>query len=207
MKQATLTILAAFVIHLAGFSQWRVTPAVGVGDIRIGMPMDSILKIIGEASFVLPYKDEKTDWEKAGYNPVTETVFTIPFDSVYVFNNSNDHAVWKIYAHEGRAVILNICKLVLGTEVLKNITTADGLGFNQDPAAIVKSMGNDYSRDPDKNENFVYRQKGISFILVNSKLNNMFIYKAGKKDSIDPCDGNENLYSITAAPVMPIPVF
>lgn len=168
-------------------AQYNVTPGTGIDKVQLGMSVKDILGIIGQPSQIVGYEKEKQDWISFGYD-VTETlVFSIPFDRVYIFNGArNSYAIWKIYTRNDTAVIFNQSSYQAAKDTTDKITISNDLHFYDDLQAVEKLFGSDYKKyiDERKNNHFIYKEKGVFFIINENQLRNVFLFTTPNKQPI-----------------------
>ena len=187
MKRFTLIIiLFTILVNYKGHSQHAITPGLGFKEIQLGMTIDKILKILGKPASVISVKEEKKKWKHSGYNPKEEFPFLVKFDSAYTFENVNDYAIWKVYAKNNSVVYLNVSSYIFDTLITKHINVLDTIYLYGDSTRFLKKLGNNFYTKADKHQNteYVYLQQGISFIMKDSQVRNIFLFEKLKANRV-----------------------
>lgn len=167
------------------FSQKNIIAGEGYGQVKIGMSIDELKELIGVETAIISYEDEKASYIDSEYDPLTNLGFLIGFDNVYLFQNDNAFAVWKVYVKKNKVVYMNISSYTATLPIISELTIQDSLKFFQGTKEMEASFGTDYVKcvDPNGYITFTYVQQGIRFLYEGTKLRNVFIFKAlkGKK--------------------------
>lgn len=163
-----------------GFAQHQAIPSVGIGNVKIGMPVKDIISIIGKPLGQVSREEEKQAWESAGYHTSSEMVFELSWDKVYSFGDDHPYAIWKIYSRNDTAVLFNMSRFGISQKITSAIIVPGGLGFYNDSTAIIRCLGNDFRKGSGHNnyDEYIYRHKGIKCIVDDNQLCNILLFKA-----------------------------
>ena len=177
MKQLFIILSVTMLLHTAVHAQFIATPGQGVGNAMIGMSIKALSKLLGEPISSSTYESEKQSWKNSGYDTDKEFVYDISWEKVYIFEDNNPFGIWKVYAKDDTATIFSISTFISNTSVFNNIYLPNKLRFFNDTTRLVACMGNDYTKGNNKQREFIYLNKGITFLVLDLKLTNVFIYK------------------------------
>jgi len=179
MKRIPVIAIFILFVFFQLQAQLIIKPAKGFDKIRPGMDISKAIDILGKPLSHVSNVEEKAQWEAAGYKTKTRLVFNLGFDKVYIFENSNEYAIWKIYTKEEKVVYINMSSFVYGSSTTDKIKIKRGLGFYDKYGEIEKKLGNGYLKniDAENNKTYIFLRKGIVLIMYGDEIRNICLFK------------------------------
>ncbi len=184
MKRYILILnLLIILFCFKAYTQNTLTPGEGFVDVHIGMNIDNLIEIIGKPLTIITKNEEKEKWESVGYNVSKHFSFCLKFDKVYIFENENKYAIWKVFVKKGKVVYINFSSYIYNQSITENINVSSNFSFYDNLKKVIESLGNKYNiiAEFENNTEYLFLDKGISFIINESEIRNILLFKPIKR--------------------------
>jgi hypothetical protein len=119
-----------------------ITPGSGVGELKIGMKMKAVKKLLGREEHSVNEKEERKAFVNAGYAPSDFLVFKLGFDKCLTYaNNKADYPVFKVYFKKKKVCYIVISGADFGSVRASRFTTGANVGFNSKKEDLLRGYG------------------------------------------------------------------
>ncbi len=164
-------------------AQENILLSKGFDEIKIGTHIDNVIHKIGEPTVVSSREQEIANWEVYGYEIEKMFVFQFPFDEVYLFENKNEFAIWKVYLKNKKIIYCNLSSYIFGKEIAQHIKTQKGIEFY---ISYDEALSHFKKKEILFFKNSIYQEllilkKGIRFIFDEEGLRNIIFFNPIKK--------------------------
>lgn len=173
-----ITILFLFSINAQ--AQKTIKPGKGFDGIKIGMKINDVINKIGKPKYTASRAEEKDLFKGSGYIIEKSFTFFLKFDSIYIFENDNDYAIWKIYTRKNKIVHINVSSYTYKASIYEKVTIQGDINFYDDKDKIEQVLGKEYQSYTNMSDDLemIYFSKGLRIILNSDKVaRNFYFFK------------------------------
>jgi hypothetical protein len=155
-----------------------VVPGVSVAGVTLGATPVGVREVLGLPAKRISFAEEKALWENFGYDLNKELPFVLGFDEMWTYLPAPGAAqipVWKVYFKDGKANFIVVSDFVFANA---RAAVKGGYGLGSSSADIRKAFpaGSAYN-DPGGSENLVYDNRGVTFVLKESRVRVIQVYR------------------------------
>jgi hypothetical protein len=180
------TIFLFIITKVFAFAQTEtlIIPGIGIGEIKLGMTKNSIIKVMGMPIDSSNYQEHKTSLEKTGVNTDTYIHFTIGFDKVLDYDIDKTlkikYPIYRFYLKNDTLVSLILSAFDVKKSKIKKYKTKEGIGFLSKEKKLISIMGNPTailnSSDFLIFHDYIYFNKGVNFVAHKNKIYTIEIF-------------------------------
>lgn len=159
-----------------------IIPGKGLTQLPIGSSTAQTVKMLGPASNIVSFEDEKRIFEAYKYDVNEIIPFQVGFDEVYQYQD-NQFAIWKVYFSNGKAIYFNHSAFIFPDTIYQQITllwSQDNILSFDDPATKVEDalQGEEYEiqSSASGSDDYICSKKGVELVINEGLLKNIMVF-------------------------------